>query len=65
MVRPVLDAVAQHVDHAALRDLALQPGEELPPGRAVVGEIEGFGNFRLRGVQKALSWARSTQYSRS
>ena len=31
----MLDAVAQDVDHAALRDLALEPGEELAPRRAV------------------------------
>ena len=35
-MRPVLDALAQHVDHAALGDLALEAREELPPRRAVV-----------------------------
>ena len=65
MVRPVLDAVAQHVDHAALADLALEAGEELAPRRAVVVEVERLDERRLRRLQEAASWTRSTQYSRS
>src|SRR6266542_2787373 len=40
MVRAVLDPVPQHVDGAALGDLALQAGEELAPRRAVLREVE-------------------------
>ena len=35
-VRPVLEALAQQVDGAALVDFALQPGQELAPGGAVL-----------------------------
>ena len=45
MRRPVLDAAAQHVDGAALGDLSLQPGEELAPGGAVLGERQRFGGL--------------------
>ena len=34
-VRPVLDAVAQHVDSAAFGNLALESGQEFAPRRAV------------------------------
>ena len=65
MVRPVLDAVAQHVDHAALGDLALQPGEELLPRGPVVIEIERLASFGWVAGRKTRSWTRSTAYSRS
>ena len=48
----VPDAVAQHVDGAALGDLALQPGEKLAPCRALLGECQCFGGLRLRCAQK-------------
>ena len=34
----VLDPMPKHVDHAALADLALQPGKKLLPGRSVAVE---------------------------
>ena len=43
VMRAVLDAVAQHVDHAALGDLALEPGEEAAARRAVAVERERLG----------------------
>ena len=52
VVRPVLDAVAQHVDRAALGDLALQPRQELAPRRAVLAEVERLGRLRLRRPQE-------------
>jgi hypothetical protein len=33
MMLTVVDALAQHVDDAVTGDLALEPGEELVPGR--------------------------------
>ena len=36
LVRPVLDPAPQHIDDAALRDLPLQPGQELAPRRTVL-----------------------------
>ena len=65
MVRPVLDAVAQHVDGAALADLALQAGQELAPRRAVLAEVERLGRLGCVSRRKAESCTRSTQYSRS
>ena len=52
VVRAVLDPVAQHVDDAALADLALQPREELAPRRAVLAEVERLGDVRLRLAQE-------------
>ena len=52
VVRAVSDAVAQHVDGAALGDLALQPGEELAPRRTVLVERQRFGGVRLGGLQE-------------
>ena len=52
LVRPVLDAVAQHVDDAALADLALQAGQELAPRRAVLVEVERLGRLGLGGLQE-------------
>ena len=57
MVRPVLHAVPQDVDRAALTDLALQPSEELTPCRAVLTEGERFGHFGLCRVQESPSSA--------
>src|SRR5690606_31780282 len=48
VVRPVLEPVPEHVDRAALRDLALEPGQELAPRRPVLAEVEGVGHLRLR-----------------
>ena len=61
VVRAVLDALAQHVDDAALGDLALEPREELAPRRAVVVEVERVDQLRLRRQQEAASCDRSTQ----
>ena len=52
VVRAVLDAVAQHVDGAALGDLPLQAGQELASRRAVLVQRQGFGDLRLGGVQE-------------
>ena len=52
-MRPVLDALAQHVDDAALGDLALQPGKKLAPRRAVLAEFEMLRDFGLRLMQKS------------
>ncbi len=52
VVRAVLDAVAQHVDDAALGDLALQAGQELAPRRAVLVEGERVGGVGLRRPQE-------------
>ena len=50
----VLDPMPQHVDHAALADLALQPGEELLAGGAIVVELERRQQGRLgRGDEGA------------
>ena len=51
-MRPVLDAAAQHIEHAALADLALKPGEELLARRAGGREVEGFGDVGLRDEQE-------------
>ena len=48
VVRPVLDAVAQHVDGAALADLALEPRQELPARRSVLFELQALERLRLR-----------------
>src|SRR5690606_33698917 len=52
VVRPVLEPVAQHVDGAALADLALESRQELAPRRPVPAEIEGVGHLRLRFVEE-------------
>ena len=52
IVRAVPDAVAQHRDGAALRDLALQAGQEPPPCRAVLVERQRVGGLRLRHAQE-------------
>ena len=52
MMRPMLDAIAQHVDGAALADLALQPRKKLASRRAVLAEFEMLRDFRLRLMQK-------------
>ena len=46
-VRAVLEAVAQHFHDAALRDLALQSGEEAASSRAILGEVQRFGDAGL------------------
>ena len=52
VVRAVLDAVAENIDGAALRDLALQAGEELATGGAVLVESESGGRVGLGGVEE-------------
>ena len=52
VVRDVLDAVAQHVNGAALRDFALQPRQELAPRRTVLVQRQRIRRLRLGGVQK-------------
>ncbi len=52
MVRPVIYALAQHVDGSALADFPLQPGQELAPGRAVLAQIQRYGNVGLGGMQE-------------
>src|SRR6266498_1350774 len=51
-MRPMLDALAQHINHAAPGDLALEPGQELSPRPAVVVKVESVGCLRLRGAKK-------------
>src|SRR5690606_7152323 len=48
LVRTVLEPVPQHVDGAALADLALEPRQEFAPRRSVLPEVEGVGHLRLR-----------------
>jgi len=36
----VFDSVTQHVEGAALGNFPLQPGEELPSGRAILVECQ-------------------------
>ena len=50
--RPVSDPVAQHVDRAALGNLALQPSQERTPRRTVLGQRQRVGSLRLRVPQK-------------
>ncbi len=52
MVRPVLEPVAQHVDRAALGDLALEPRQELAPRGPVLAEVERLGDLGLRLAQE-------------
>lgn len=53
VVRAVLDAGTQHVDGAALGDLALQAGQELAPRRPVLAQRQRIGRLRLGFPQKA------------
>jgi hypothetical protein len=50
--RPVLDAIAQHVDRPALRDLAFKTGEETTAGRPVLSQGKPFGRIGLRLPQE-------------
>ena len=52
VVGPVADAVAQHVDGAALADLPLEPGEEAAAGGACLRQGEGLGCLGLGGAQE-------------
>ena len=52
-MRAVADSVPEHIDRAALRDLALQPREELAPGRTVLVEREGFDSRGLCSVEES------------
>jgi hypothetical protein len=54
LVGAVADALAQHFHHAALGDLFLQPGQELPAAGPIYGDRHGFGDLRLSGLQKTL-----------
>ena len=46
------DAVAQHVDAAALADLTLEPGQEPPARGAGFGQGEGLRCLGLGGAQE-------------
>ena len=48
----VSDAVAQHLDGASLRDLALQPRQELAPRRPVLIQCQSLGGLRLGVMQE-------------
>ena len=50
--RAMLDAVAQHLDGAPLRDLALQPRQELAPRRPVLVQRQRFGGLGLGVAQE-------------
>ena len=52
VVGAVLDAVAEDIDRAALRDLALETGEELAARGTVLVEAEGGGGVGLGGVEE-------------
>ena len=49
---PVSDPVAQHVDGAALGNLALQPSQEGAPRRTVLRQRQRVGSLRLRIPQE-------------
>ena len=48
MMWPVLDSLAEHVDHAAFSDLTLEAGQELPAARAIVFQVQPLEGIRLR-----------------
>ena len=48
----MVDAVAQHVDAAALGNLALEPGQEFAPRRAVLGQPQRCRGLGLGGTQE-------------
>ena len=50
--RAMLDAVAQHLDGAPLRNLALQPRQELAPRRPVLIQCQSLGGLRLGVMQE-------------
>ena len=52
LVRPVLDALAEHVDGPALRDLSLQSSQELAPRRTVLAQVQRFCRVGLGGVEE-------------
>ena len=52
LVRPALDPLAQHVDAAALGDLALQAGQESAPRRAVLAQSQRCRDLGLRGAEE-------------
>ena len=52
VVRAVLDAVAQHFDGAPLRDLALQPRQELAPRRPVLVQRQCLRDLGLGGAEE-------------
>ena len=52
VVGAVLDAVPEDIDGATLGDLALEAGEELAAGGAVLVEAEGGGGVGLGGVEE-------------
>jgi hypothetical protein len=58
-------APAQHVDDAALADLALQPGEKLLPDRRVDVEIESRNERRLVAARNVRNCTRSAAQPRS
>ena len=51
-MRAMFDPMAEDVDGAAPRDLALQPREELAPGRTLLVQGQGFGGLRLCGTKE-------------
>ena len=48
----MVEAVAQHVDSAALGNLALEPGQEFAPCRAVLGQPQRCRGLGLGGTQE-------------
>ena len=52
---PVLDAMPQDIDRAALADLALQAGQELASGGAICVQVECLGGSGLSSIRKARS----------
>ena len=52
VMRAMPDPVAEHVDGAALRDLALEPRKELAPHWSVRVQRQNLGGLRLRGTQE-------------
>ena len=52
VVGAVPDAVPENIDRSALGDLALEAGEEIAPGRAILAEAEGGGGVGLGGAEE-------------
>src|SRR5579862_8542109 len=47
-MRSVLDSMPQHVDRPALRDLPLDPRQNLASGRTIRAEVQHLSRLRLR-----------------
>jgi len=57
-IRPVLDALAQHVHHAAPGDFALQPRQELLPGGMIIRQMQPRRDLRLGGFEEGAQFGK-------